>query len=510
MKLLAPSLSLLLFVASVTTAQTESSQKPQASGGGAAVTESTFRVLRSLSGSKLIEQGGRSIVEDVRSLFYTTTDKQVIVYFTWDGPPGQHHFEGLWKNPNGKVVMTSEFDYKPELSRFGAFFKMMLGENPMTGIWTLEARINGENAGSHSFQLSSDPRTDAHATAPARRLMSPSEIYNRAAAASVLIENISNTGERRNVGTGFFIGPAQLLTTFQVIDGATKVRVVGLLSGSVEAVDVLSFNRRQDWIVLKVPTQVSTSLVRAEPNSWAVGDRNYFLDAPSEGSRVLVETSIIGKQNLINVGERLNIAATANRRALGSPLLNEFGEVVGILGGSLIPGTPFFDDFPFGAPNISLGATTRGMFSVPITMVDTSIGNQTNIDGLAKSGQFLPPLLAQNVLSGVLGRSVNKKSDPPQVIDEKVEFSRTATNAVLLITWLPKEKRKGQPALRVYDFDNRLLTETVNKKKITITPSKLSYSLWDLNLSALAAGIYRVDVLLGSDVVWREFFRMLD
>ena len=78
-----------------------------------------------------------------------------------------------------------------------------------------------------------------------------------------------------------------------------------------------------------------------------------------------------------------------------------------------------------------------------------------------------------------------------------------------MITWLPKEKRKGYPSLRLYDLDNNLLNETLNQKKISITPSKLSYSLWEFNLGTLQPGIYRFDVLLEGDFVWRTFFRVV-
>ena len=66
-----------------------------------------------------------------------------------------------------------------------------------------------------------------------------------------IIENINAKGTRRNIGTGFFIAPGKLLTAFQVIDGAANVRIVGP-QGRIEATEVLAFNRRQDWILLKV------------------------------------------------------------------------------------------------------------------------------------------------------------------------------------------------------------------------------------------------------------------
>lgn len=242
-----------------------------------------------------------------------------------------------------------------------------------------------------------------------------------------------------------------------------------------------------------------------------MGDRCYFLDAPAEGNRVLVETSVIGKQNLGVAGDRLNIGDTPNRRAYGSPVLNEFGEVIGMVGAGLIPGAAFLEDMAFAARSNGLGNPSRGALAVPINLVDESSGSATTIEGLASSGQFIAPLVSsQSALSGVLARAINKKTDPPQPVEQKSEFSHADNKGVLLVTWLPEEKRKGRPALRLYDLDNRLLSEIENKKKITVNPNKLSYSAWDLTFGDLPVGIYRLDVSLGEDVVWRTFFRMVD
>src|SRR5258705_1631249 len=491
--------------------QKPSHTPPQTLGGGGRAADPTFRVVGSVSGTKILEQGGRLTVEDPRTVFYAPADKEIIVYFTWEGPTGPHHFEGLWKNPAGKISMTSDFDYKSDQPRFGGYFKMLPGDAPATGVWTLEARIDGETAGSHNFQITIAPRPENVTATPARRFQNPSEIYNRAAAASVLIENINRKGARRNVGTGFFIGPGRLVTAFQVIDDTTKLRIVGPQGRIIEATEVLSFNRRQDWLILKVALDNVAPLERAPVDSWAIGDRSYFLDVPAESNRVLVETSLIGRQSLGPAGERLNIAHTRNPPAVGSPVLNEYGEVIGLVGGNLLPGAAFLEDLAFGARSNSLGIATRGTFAVPINLVDEASVSATTIEGLLKSGQFMPALVStQSVLSGTLSRVVNKKTDPPQPIDERIEFSRANPQGVLLLTWLPKEKRKGQPSLRLYDLDNHLLSETLNKKKITVTPNKLSYSMWEFNLTGLPAGIYRFDVLLDGDFVWRTFFRVVE
>ena len=485
-------------------------QKPSATGGGGRASDPSFRVVRSVSGTKILDQGGRFTVEDPRTVFYAPADKQVIVYFTWEGPRGPHRFEGLWKNPAGKVAMTSDFDYAPEQTRFSGYFKMLLGDTPAAGVWTLEARIDGETAGTHDFQITTAPRPENAVTAPTRRVLSPAEIYNRAAAASVVIENINDKAVRRIIGTGFFIGPGRLLTAFQVIDNAAKVRIVGPGGQLIETEEVIAWNRRQDWVILKVALDAAATLERAPAGSWAVGDRTYFLDVPAEGNRVIVETSLTGKQNQGAAGDRLNIADNVSRRAVGSPLLNEFGEVIGLVGGNLLPGAAFIEDIVFSARSLVMG-TTRGTHAVPIDLIDQSSGSATTIAGLAGAGQFMPALVSsQSILHGTLARRVNTKANPPLTIDDKTEFSRADNQGVLFLTWMPREKRKGRPSLRMYDLDNRLISENQNKKKITVSPNQIKYSLWELDLAALPAGIYRFDVLLEGDIVWRTFFRMVE
>ena len=100
------------------------------------------------------------------------------------------------------------------------------------------------------------------------------------------------------------------MTAFQVIDGAAKVRVAGPQGRMLEAVEVLEFNRRQDWVLLSFALENMAALERNTTDAPAIGDRIYFLDVPAEGNRVLVETSLIGKHNLGIGGDRFNIADT--------------------------------------------------------------------------------------------------------------------------------------------------------------------------------------------------------
>lgn len=191
-------------------------------------------------------------------------------------------------------------------------------------------------------------------------------------------------------------------------------------------------------------------------------------------------------------------------------MLNEYGEVIGLIGGNLTSSAAFAEDLAFGAR--SLTGNLRGTLAVPINLIDSpGSSSQMTIAQLARSGHFTPPLAGNDdVLSGTLSRDLNRKVEPPQAIQERSEFSRQDARAMLLITWLPRQKRKGRPSLRLYDLDNRMLSENVGKKKISVNPQKLSYTVWEMQMADLKPGVYRIDVLLDQDTVWRTFFRIVD
>jgi hypothetical protein len=195
-------------------------------------------------------------------------------------------------------------------------------------------------------------------------------------------------------------------------------------------------------------------------------------------------------------------------------VLNDYAEVIGVVGGELLPGSSSLEGmgFRYDLSIFSLGPTMRGTLAVPITLVivPSSDARPTTLDDLAKGGQFVPPLVGHaNVTNGALARNVDRKGPIPQAVDAKSEFSRRDGTMSVLLTWNPQEKRKAFAYLRVYDLDNRLLVEG-KPLKISLRPSQILYSLWDLTLGNLPAGIYRIDVYLDANPVWRAFFRLID
>ena len=493
--------------ATIGAAQQPASPPP---AGGVQAGGSAYHVVRSVSGSRGSVQGGRYIMEDPRTIFYIPEDKQVIVYFEWEGPTGPHKFEGYWKNPDGKIAAISDFSFEAKDKRFGGYWTLTLSDTMQPGMWTLEARVDGEVTGTFGFQVLSKAKPADTTVAP--RELSPAEIYKLAGSATVFIDSLNARGQKFGRGSGFFLGENIVVTAFETIDGASALRITLPNGQQVESNTVLAWNRRQDWAVLEVIAPGTTSLERAQKDSGAVGDRVFLLDSPSEGGRTLGDADIVGMQEHPSAGRRISLSYSASQAAVGGPLLNEYGKVVGVLGGTLLPGSGTLRGVRFGYSQEMMKATgfSSKVLVVPIDLVSMTPPQRVTLADLAKGGQFTAPLTqSDEIMSGVLCKHVDRKTPYGRALDETNEFRRTDTEMYALIVWAPKASRKARALYQVYDLENH--------KKIESAPGKLDLELerirsldWKIPLATLSPGIYRLDILLDGEPAWRNFFRIAE
>ena len=490
----------------------QATNPPTQAAGGVAATVSKFRFLRSVSGTQGAQVNGKYIIQDPRTVFYVPDDRHVIVYVEWEGPLGLHHFEGVWKNPAGKVTAISDFDYEAKQNRYGGYWELLLSEAAPPGVWTLEARVDGEVTGTHTFQVVAAPRP-ASAIPPPRNPLTSAELYQRALAASVTLENSRAQGERAG-GSGFFVAPGLVLTAFQVIDGDVSLRAVMPDGKATEVTEVVAWNRRQDWAIIKVPSAQNAVLPAAKPDSWAVGDRCAFLDMAGPGNRIIAEAAIIGKNSFPGAGDRINLDRASSTEGIGSALLNEYGELVGVVGGNLIPGIGSVEGQRLGYPTNILGAPAiyHGAMATPAGLITIPPADApaTSLADLARTGQFLPPLVGrENVVYGTMTDKVIKQYGLLRATNEKFEFSRHNGTATAFLNWVPDEKRKGQTTFVVYSIDNQPIAESP-ASNIDLQAGKTVFWSATLNIASLPIGIYHVDVLVNQVPMWRTFFRVVE
>ena len=488
------------------------SQVAGQSTGSSVATGTPFRVTRSIAGAAGHEDNGKFVMDDPRSLFNAGKDSKVFVYFEWEGPLGPHHFEGLWKSPEGKIVLISDFRYEAKSSHFSGYWTMLLSEGTPSGEWSLEARIDGEPAGSLSFVITGSPV--AHAPAPPQPL-TLAELYRKAMDATVVIEKLSPDGSPIEKSTGFWIADGQILTSFESIDGASALRVAPNSGAQTKTDQVLAWNRWHDWAVIKVDAISKSTLKRGPASAVDVGGHCSFLEWGPLGSKV-VDGSITGTSSFQRAGARLLIASGVTPQSVGGALLDEYGNFVGVIGGTIVPSAPpsrilaLLNESNSTAALMDLDTTGLAIPASVLPELPVSSA-PTTLSALAQQGEFAPLLVRSNTVQYLTtSTAVTKQNGSiPLPGNAKQVFSKRDNKAVVFVNWRNSTKQKFSTTLRVFTADNKMISDA-KPQNVSISPGNYAATSWDLAVGSMPPGIYRLDLLINGQTSWREFIRITE
>jgi hypothetical protein len=465
----------------------------------AAPAEGGVRLVRSTSGTRGAQQGTRFVIEDPRTVFSPDTDRQVIVYFEWEGRPGTHHCEARWKDPTGHVVLISPIDYPATTRRFGIFWTLTLPEQAARGLWALEAVVDGQPAGTHTFEVGT---AAAVAAAPRRPILSSAEIYKLALSAMGTIEAIGRSGEKTALGPAVAFDADHVIVAFNAIDGAASLRVRTGVGRVIEAQTVAGWNRRQGWALVPVPGH---GLARLTPSgtSLTIGDRAFAVHTDDEGGRVITEVGIVGEEQ--TAAPRLRLSEYL---ASGSPLLDDRGDLVGLV-------VARSSEEPAGPVRMSVNDSpvriVGANLAIPAPRLPTKAEAPVTLAELARRGEFVTPLSAdrRHVISGVFAGRIERRGAVPMPLDQRSSFSRKDGQVSVFVSWDPKEKKDALTWFEVYDAENKKLGKG-DPSKMKLRPGTLVFSGWTMNVGTLPPGSYRVDLVVDDAPAWRGYLRITD
>jgi len=459
-----------------------------------------FHLVRSVSGSRGTQDGNRFLIEDPRVAFQAGTDRQVLVLFEWDGPAGMHRCEGRWKDPSGNVAFTSASDIEAAGPRFGVYWGLSIPDTVAAGTWVLEAVIDGQPAGVHAFQVLAEAPPD---TAPARRALAINEIYQRGLGSTRTLEVLDAAGARLPTTSGFFLTSDLVSTSFEGINGAHAVRVMSPDGRLLETTAIAGWNVGEDWALLRFPG-AKAEPVALTPERPRVGDRAFVLDASGGSGRVIVDTAFIGS----TVGGDFRVGSIVSPASLGAPVFNEYGEVVASIRGSGVAGgnqTNLYLLADAGIPVEARGSRARA----PVSAGDAAPASRSLAE-LDAAGVFVRPLVrSTHAVDGVIDSKVHEKGEMPLFHERRTRFSRKDTECVVTVRWLPLDKEDTTGHFELYDATNRHLDAT-EPVRLKLRRGKLFAQYWKIPLAPLPPGLYRVDLVAGSNTVWRSFFYLAD
>jgi hypothetical protein len=469
------------------------------------------RLIRSLSGPSGKVVGSKFVFDETRSRFVYPQDQTLTIYFEWEAPAGDHVLSANWKQPDGRVVSISpDVKVQTQNSFLSCYWVFIVVPDYPDGIWTVDVRLDGQPAGSYSFELAGlpGPHREPPPTPEPPKQPTLDEVYRTTGPSVVWVYKIDETGRRVDESSGFVWAPGVIATAFQSIDSAASLQVE-FAGGRKTAVEtVLACSRLGDWALLKVDTGSASPLARGKPQDVAVGERLIVFNVEGN-ARVIGGVDITARQSPRGFGERIRISPPPATEAAGGPLLNVFGQVVGIVGGCITPGARF----PGHAMNVSSGVfnsfnTTNAAVPISVLADVSKVGPQTLAD-LRNEGMLTSPVNTMSeFLYGSTSSTLSKYATdplPPTVSD----FTPHDSQVYVYSLWVRRGKlSKGEISGSVYDATNHLLVR-VPPKKITLrdSPTRVAFSF---SPAPLPPGIYRVDLNWDGKPAWRTFVRIMD
>jgi hypothetical protein len=442
------------------------------------------------------------VLDEERTQFDPSKDKQVVAVFQWQGQPGIHRMTAQWKSPDGASLTTSPVHYEAKDRRFGAYWPLSLSPTSATGTWSIEAIVDGQPGGRLNFEVT--PMPGAVSTVPSKRLLSQADLFTRASASFVLLERATAKGERLEPAAAFAAGRGRLFTALAAVDGADAITAI-LPDGKRQPVTaLLAMNRQQDWIILAGGPDGEINQPLASETSVQIGDRMFSIEASSGAGRVLVDSAVSGRAGTPATGTRLLLTLGSGSTPPGEAVFNEFGELVGLTGGSLLSGAYELSEL------MQFRAELRGVPIVPISLVRAPLeSSAVPLADVRARGDLLAAVQSgQNVMSGGFARGITKAQTVTPA-GQRREFSASRDKEfVVFVTWSPQVRLKGLNVLRVYDEMNHLVVES-KPAKVDLRPGDGRLSSWKLTVPE-RSGVYRAEVLIDAVPIWRGFVRIIE
>jgi hypothetical protein len=455
-------------------------------------------VLRIVTGPQGAEVNGSYKLDEERTRFDPATDKQVVVLFEWQGTAGAHRLAVKWSSPDGAVSTSSAIDYMARDRRFGAYWALPLSGSMAAGLWSVEATVDGQPGGRATFELAPMPM---RAPVAARRPLSSADAYARLNTAVLVLDRQTSTGKHLEPAVALATGPGRVVTSVAALDGADVVDAVGA-DGSRQRIDsALGLNRRQDWAVLAVSGDSDPALRLASGDSIKVGDRCFSIEGTPAGGRVLVEGGITGQLNGGASGPRYIVQWANGTGIPGAPVINEYGELIGIVGGAMVSGVSSLGDL------LRYRAPLRGVPVIPASLLRWTPGAPPRPLAEARAtGDLLPAIRGDEhvVAGGFAKRLIRTETVSPSEIAQ--EFTAADKMLVAFISWGPQTRVKGAVTLRVIDENNHVIAES-KPKKMDVRQGSRTLTSWDLPVPSLP-GWYRGEFLLDGVPIYRAFMRV--
>lgn len=160
-----------------------------------------------------------------------------------------------------------------------------------------------------------------------KKVLSAKEIYAKCAPATVEV-SATNSLYGNTLGSGFFIGKNRIVTNYYVIEGADKIQVITNKNKKYNVKRIVGYDEKLDIAILEIDEE-NASLVIGQSDI-VTGENVYALGSPLGLTGTMTSGIISSASKAFEDEEFIQITAAISEESSGGPLIDKYGEVIGI------------------------------------------------------------------------------------------------------------------------------------------------------------------------------------
>jgi S1-C subfamily serine protease len=164
------------------------------------------------------------------------------------------------------------------------------------------------------------------------------EVAKKSLPSVVVLFNENSKGKSISLGSGFFVRSDVIATNYHVVKGASRLYAKLINQPRLYPIKkILAYDSDKDIALLRISGVEASPLWLGNSCIMEVGDTVYVVGNP-KGLEGTFSQGIVSSIRKLNGKRYLQITAAISEGSSGSPILNEYGDVVGIAVASLKEG----------------------------------------------------------------------------------------------------------------------------------------------------------------------------
>ncbi|MEM9479231.1 MAG: serine protease [Verrucomicrobiota bacterium] len=158
------------------------------------------------------------------------------------------------------------------------------------------------------------------------------EVYRKTSGALVRIHVFSGPDNAKSIGSGFAVSERLVVTNWHVIEGANRIRLRFVTSGTKwMSGAVVAKSRAHDLAVVRLSKDAPKFLELRKEGMPPIGSRVYTLGNPDGYDGIIAEGLLSGIWKSKKSGrEEMQISAPISQGSSGGPVLDTHGVVIGV------------------------------------------------------------------------------------------------------------------------------------------------------------------------------------